>query len=230
VAKARSRARTAKGSAQAQQQKEPAAGKQPRIKWGWLNAGFVVALIGLLGAILPGYLNNPPSPKPDLEMDSVTVEPYHNTHSLAASSAAGGATGITTIDFKVSNTGDQLAVITGLDVKVDSVKYFPPHFTGGLLPVSASYGYTLPLYAGPGHEAMLNEQIAPDQADRFDLNLQLPPNAIKGARYAYRVHFNLLYDNGSSIDAGYQSFVMSAGLSSNTPSVDCDLHRLGWPS
>jgi hypothetical protein len=98
-------------------------GRKPT-RWAWLSSGFVVALIGLLAAIIPHYING--SPRPVLDLDSVSVQSYAETHPNISPSSS-PSSGPITLDFKVSNTGNQLAVITVAQITVQQFMNLPLH-------------------------------------------------------------------------------------------------------
>jgi cytochrome c-type biogenesis protein CcmH/NrfG len=60
-------------------------------RWGWLNAGIVIALVGVLGvvlaAVIPHYLGPGAPSAPDLEVDSVTLQSFAEQHPSLISDA-----------------------------------------------------------------------------------------------------------------------------------------------
>jgi hypothetical protein len=90
--------------------------------------------------------------------------------------------------------------------------------TGTFVPVSANYGFILPLRAGT-FTAPVSEEVPPDQADRFDLNLRLPKTT-EFPYYEFQVSLAIVYDKGSVINAGAMSLDFSAGYMRPTPNRD----------
>lgn len=184
--------------------------RQPS-KWAWLSSGFVVALIGLLGALIPRYIHGSPRPTPALELDSVSVESYAEIHPNSSPS------GPVTLDFKVHNTGEQIAVITDVRIRVQQFMDLPLYqsqssasraSSQNALPVSASYGFVMPLSVGGNYDISISDQVEPDQADRFQASLRLPSGGTSSNTdiYLYRVHLTLLYGGSRTLDAGEAIF------------------------
>jgi hypothetical protein len=192
----------------------PGDGKNGR---GWYVVGVVFLAIGLLGAFILWFiihssprLGPSPAAASKLEVDSINVESYTETH--GGSQAQALVPGPVTLDFKLRNTGGQVALITGVDMRVSSVVYYPPCLAcSPLIPISATYGYVLPLKAGPVQEIPLSEEVEPDAVDRFDLSLQLPPGTAAGARYDYVIYMSLIYNDDKNISLGYKSFTIYGG-------------------
>jgi hypothetical protein len=171
------------------------------------------AIGAILAAVIPHYLDSSPPPAPDLEVDSVTVQSYVEQHPSLASDSEGG-TGYDTLDFKIRNTGSQLALIDGVRIIVHSVNVLSAHVFGTFVPVSASYGFTIPIRAGK-FTAPVSEEVAPDQADRFNLNISLPKNT-PNASYVYDISLTLIYDKGNSVSAGSTTLYLSPGYTRST--------------
>jgi hypothetical protein len=147
-----------------------------------------------------------------LEIDSITFESYDQTHSSSAGQSSEPLPGPVTFDFKLRDTGTQVSLITGIDVRVSSVEFHPPCLLClPMLPVSATYGYVLPLKAGPTREIPLSEVVEPDGVDRFDLNLQLPPGTSITSWYNYVIYMSLIYNDNQHINIGYESFTIYGG-------------------
>jgi hypothetical protein len=146
-----------------------------------------VALIGLLAALIPRYINGSHRPTPALELDSVSIESYAELHPNSSPS------GPVILDFKAHNTGDQVAVITAVRIRVQQSMNLPLYHcevqcststsggssaskasNGSYLPPSALYGFKMPLRAGGNYVISVSDQVEPNQADRFQASLQLP--------------------------------------------------------
>jgi hypothetical protein len=186
-------------------------------RWRWLNAGIVIALVGVLGAVLaavlPHYLG-PGSPSaPDLEVDSITLQSYAQQHPSLISDA-GSEPGYETLDFKLRNTGGQLAFISGVRITVNSLAVLHASVFGTFVPVSATYGFILPTRKGI-FTAQVSEEAAPGQADRFDLSISLPKNTPE-ALYAFDISLALVYDKSNAVSAGKISLDLSPGYTAGT--------------
>lgn len=207
----------AKRSRGTKRQKGNVQGKQSGNRWGWLNTGIVIALVGVLGAVLaavlPHYLGLGPPSAPDLELDSITVQSYAGQHPSLISDA-GSEPGYETVDFKLRNTGGQLAFINGVRITVNSLTVLEPSVFGTFVPVSASYGFTIPARKGI-FTAQVSEEVAPGQADRFDLNISLPKNA-PDALYVFNISLALVYDKNNVVSAGKMSLDLSPGYTAGT--------------
>lgn len=185
-------------------------------RWKWLNAGIVTALVGAIGAALaavlavtlPHYLDGSPPSAPDLEVDSVTTLSYAQQHPSLVSKPSSGP-GYETLDFKIRNTGDQLAFINGVRITVHSIEKFFPNFNETFVPVSARYEFVIPTTTGT-FTAPVSEEVAPDQADRFDLNISLPKST-QFHLFIYNVSLALVYNKGISLNAGEMSLNLSPG-------------------
>jgi hypothetical protein len=186
--------------------------------WTVLNAGFVVALVGLAGAlgavIIPHFLDGPSSTSggsggspggQELRVDSVTVESWAQAHPNVETD---GLPGYDTLDFKVQNVGGQLAVISAVRIQIEKIK---PIYQSGILaylPPSAQYYFTLPFKDGPC-SAPVSEEVAAGQADRFDLNLELSGATAPNQPYQYNVELSLVYGQGALLSAGDETLLLS---------------------
>jgi hypothetical protein len=204
-------ARAKKGSGTKRKRKN-FRGKQSGSRWSWLNAGIVVALVGVIGAVLaavvPHYLDASTPSAPNLEVDSVTAQSYVEQHASLASDSD-GSPGYETLDFKLRNTGGQLAFITGVRITVHSLRVLQSSDFGTFVPVSALYGFVIPIRTGT-FTAPVSEDIEPGQADRFELNISLPRNT-GDAQYIYGISLALVYDKGNAVNAGQMSLDLSPG-------------------
>jgi hypothetical protein len=184
-------------------------------RWTWLNTGIVVASVGAVGAVIaaiitvviPHFFDGTPPPAPNLEVDSVTGQ-VGATQTASLDASIGGNTGYETLDFKVRNTGNQLALVDAVRITIQSYSVRTSGVSGSFLPVSATYVFPLPLQKGV-FTAQVSEEVAPDQADRFDLIVSLPKNTLIGT-YTYHLGFALVYDKGNSVNAGYMTVSLSA--------------------
>jgi hypothetical protein len=170
-------------------------------KWTLLNSAFAVAIIGLIGALasvfIPHFLDRPPATAaPKLEVDSVTVDSPPPRYYLKP----------TNISFKIRNTGNQLAVITGVTLRIDRSAQLPVCFSQGSLPVTGHYPGALPLKPSKGYVTRIpvSQQIGPDQADQFEVQLRPSDDVASETITLYDVTASMIYDNQSTppLDAG----------------------------
>lgn len=182
--------------------------QEQRSRWGWLNSNIVLALIGAVGVVLAAvityYLNVTPPTAPILEVDSVTIQ---SDVSQDPSFALGAAPSYGTLDFKVRNTGNQLAFITGIRITVKSINEICSIGPGGSVPVSATYGFAIPLKEGI-FTAPVSEEVASGRADRFDLNVSLPKGTPGGCVNVYQLGLALVFDQNDSVSAGSISLTL----------------------
>lgn len=190
--------------------------EQSRNRWGWLNTGIVVALVGLIGAVfaavLPHYLDATPPPRPTLEVDSVAAQSYAMQHPNIANPDL--MPGYETLDIKLRNTGNQLAFITGIRVEVKSVTGDGMGGKSGAdyVPFSATYGLVISVKKGTFVQPV-SEEVAPGQPDRFRLNISLSKDTVPDV-YTYQLDLVLVYDNIDSVSAGSMSLDLSPGYRS----------------
>jgi hypothetical protein len=158
-----------------------------RRRWKWINSAIAVALVGVLGGIITTILSKtlPDGGAPDstvrLELDNVSV-------------------GTNTLDFQLRNTGNQIAIITGVRLNiVNLTKDCKAHEN---LPPSAIYGIKLPLQAGRSVNANVHDSVGPNNADRFDVRIALPFDAQADALYVYQLHISISYDKNNVLNAG----------------------------
>ncbi|HUB40584.1 MAG TPA: hypothetical protein VMA72_17195 [Streptosporangiaceae bacterium] len=172
-------------------------------KWTLLNSAFAVAIIGLIGVLagvfIPHFLDKPPATAaPKLEVDSVTVDSPQYPKP-------------TNIFFKIRNTGDQLAVITGVTLRIDRSAQLPVCFSQGSLPVSGHYPGTLPPKPPKGYVTRIpvSQQIGPDEADQFEVQLR-PSNDIPSETITlYDATASIIYDNRSTPPLGAGKLTLS---------------------
>lgn len=115
------------------------------------------------------------------------------------------------LDVKLHNKSRHRVVLTRADVRVEHVARLTVCYTQGDLPTSNAYGIQLPTQPG-SVETPLNQQLGPDAADRFTLNVTVAPEDLNGPKradeswdvYAYAYEFKLLIENdtGAPLDAG----------------------------
>lgn len=151
-----------------------------------------------------------PSSGPQLMLSAVDVIAPNGEGSLA------------TLDVTVRNDGDQVAVLTGIDLTIDDFGFLPACIFGSSLEVTGEYQATLPDNPKPGQpvRVTLHQQVEPDAVDRFTVALKAPGNhsgtqsgSIGSFLYLMRVSVaqdgagpalaagQLLVDAGSALDA-----------------------------
>ncbi len=127
----------------------------------------VLAAVGVL-TLAPEPVAPPPAPTPSaapqLMLSQVDVV------------APDGQGSVATLDVTVRNNGDQLAVLTGIDLTVDGFGFLPPCLSGSNLEVTGTYSATLPDNPTKGQvvHVTLHQQVEPGKADRFTVGLRAP--------------------------------------------------------
>ncbi|MGH3164274.1 MAG: hypothetical protein ACRDN0_00065 [Trebonia sp.] len=154
----------------------------------------VPVIIAALLATLVAYIQNRQTqPAPSIEVDGVAIQPaetYPDPFKLT---------------FEVRNTGNQLAIIRGAQLRITQFTSLPICLSQGDLPVTGTYRANIPTVPRPGTtiDVPVSQQIGPDAADEFQLQLR---NAVKAHSLTvgiYRMDVSLLYDNSSApVNAG----------------------------
>ena len=169
-------------------------------RWGWLRHPLVwlapLATAGVTAFVVTlatGYAHHFGSGggSPRLEVDSVTV-----TSSASALKS--------TVDFKMRNTGNQLAIITGVRLSILQFAKLTHCESQGALTSTGTYRANMPESPRPGARVNIpvSQQVGPDSAEEFKIELRIPRD-MSAAIYFYRVHLDLLYDNAATpVDAG----------------------------
>jgi hypothetical protein len=99
------------------------------------------------------------------------------------------------LDIKLHNVGDRRSVIKRAVLRIQKFTTLPICLSQGGLGVSATYGVTLPERSAEGQaiEVPLSQQLGPDEADRFKLDLHVRnPDDLK--LYFYWVDVTLVRD------------------------------------
>src|SRR3954452_20226374 len=78
------------------------------------------------------------------------------------------------IEVRLHNTGTRRAVLTSAVFTVRRRSVFEPCGSGAGLLVSTRYDVTLPDRAGASVEVPIDQQLGPDEADRFSFRLTAP--------------------------------------------------------
>ena len=101
------------------------------------------------------------------------------------------------LEVTLHNQGGRLIVIDGAEVKVRRVYKLRRCAAQDDLPLSNVYGLTLPVSARKGEtfEAPLHQQIGPDEADRFRIELSTkPPPEDLASVYLFEIQVRLKND------------------------------------
>jgi hypothetical protein len=165
--------------------------------------------LGVVGVVLGSVLSSqaqrvvpPPSVStaPHLVVDRVSL--------TAADTQLSGNTLMITpfrVDMTLLNTGSGVAVINDARLVIEQFVTLPICAAQGYLSTSHAYNGTMPADPKPGQviDIPLSEEIAANDADRFDLDLGLPHDKLSGNVYLYRVQLYLTYNaNTAPLDVG----------------------------
>lgn len=170
----------------------------------WLRHPLTIAVIPVfLGATLTAFLfflqHRPHSPSPSIELDSVQVKPPNKAYS-----SDGTRTLADKVYFQIRNTGNQLAIIRAVSIRMEYFTRIPVCLTQGDLLTTGHYHANLSLHPKLGSviNVPVSQQLAPDSADKFEIALRIPPDPDESI-YLYRLHLALFYDNlKTPVDAG----------------------------
>jgi hypothetical protein len=164
----------------------------------WLGALLTAAITAFAVTWATGLANNVaphPGKSPKLEVDSVSI-----------STPASGQRA--TLDLKLRNIGNQLAIITGVQLHILQFATLRHCEEQGDLTPTGKYHANMPMRAkiGDSIDVPISQQVAPDAADRFKVLLRLPAD-FPGTVYSYRVRLDLRYDN-SAIQRGISDAIV----------------------
>jgi hypothetical protein len=177
-------------------------------KWKtWLTSAIAVAVIGAVaGAFATGFVNrlfSPPATShtvvaaPQLEVDTTLVVPK-------IIQKAGRPGFVDQVYFSLRNTGNQLAVITGLRLEVQRFLSLKECFSSGSLLTTGWSQASLPVDPKLGTVVTVpqSQQLTPDSADKFEVSLHV--NTVIRGLQIYRLHAWVLYDKQATpVNAGY---------------------------
>lgn len=210
MARSRGRSNRQRPPAAKQQSKAASQPEKPRRRRLLVILGALgTAGLGVLGVVLGSVLSSQaqrvvPSPSlstaPRLEVDRVSL-------TAANTQLSGNTLTITPfrVDMTLLNTGSGVAVINDAQLVIDQFVTLPICASQGYLNTSHAYSGTMPVDPKPGQviNIPLSEEIAANDADRFDLLFGLPHNKLSGNVYLYRVQLYLTYNvNTGPIDVG----------------------------
>lgn len=165
------------------------------------------ALVLVLAAV--AVLTVAPDPTPPPPAPTPTPQPQLALSQVAVT-APDGSGSVATLDITVRNTGDALAVLTGVDLVIDDFAYLPACIFGGNLEVSGQYLAELPDNPRPGQvvRVTLHQQIEPGGVDRFTIGLKAPAlhgddQASSLASFVYLLKASVVQDGDRpALDAG----------------------------
>src|SRR3954447_17297263 len=101
------------------------------------------------------------------------------------------------IEIRLHNTGTRRAVLTAAVFTVRRLALFEPCGRGAGLLVSSRYDVTLPDHAGASAEVPIDQQLGPDEADRFSFRLTAPGvlTRLQGDTLFYELDVGVRHDN-----------------------------------
>jgi hypothetical protein len=189
---------------------------------GLAGIGAAAALVAVLATIL--LSSSGTAAASAVRVDDIPVgNPVAQFH---ASSTGGDAQLNSTkpsIELKIHNVGNQTADVTRARITVANALRIRPCFTAGGSPLSATYQTVLPTTVGQSIDSVINEQVKPDQIDRFRIVFDLPLSAYGSAgldHWLIRVHIQLLHDaSATPVDAGYVILSFSGAPEANDPAM-----------
>jgi hypothetical protein len=103
------------------------------------------------------------------------------------------------LETTLHNTGGRLVVINRARIEILHVYELPLCFTQGGIPVTGSYGVSLPADARPGDvvEVPLHQQLGADEPDRIHLDLSVEGDDLEGV-YLFELDVSLVNDGSKS--------------------------------
>jgi hypothetical protein len=145
-------------------------------------ASVVVAIVALVGGSDPSGKAPPELDLVDLVVRDVGRGPEPHSH----------------IEVAIHNTGGRLAVIDEARISIRHVYKLPRCASQDDLPLSNTYGVSLPVNSRPGEVrvAPLHQQVGADQADRFAISISAkwPHDRVTGTLYLFEVGIALRTD------------------------------------
>jgi hypothetical protein len=168
----------------------------------WQGISAIAAIlslaIGIVVAVWPRAAPRPESlgSSPRLELDGVQVHPkISERHGLPSFADQ--------VYFSLRNTGNQLAIITGLKLQVQQFAQVPECYSSGSLGTTGWSTVELPAKPSPGQTVTVpvSQQVAPDSADKFEVSIHVSKNAL--GIHLYRLQAWIIYDKQVALKAGY---------------------------
>lgn len=138
-----------------------------------------------------------PKIKPGAASDGAQLEPVDLiVHNEPFSSQF--PQGQSRLEMLIHNAGDGRSVVSRARIEIRRLDPLPICFTQGGLALSESYDAQLPASAEPGDvvEVPLHQQLGPDQADRFTIDLSVLPDETEefSGYYLFELQVSLLHD------------------------------------
>lgn len=116
-------------------------------------------------------------------------------------------------EVTLHNTGDQRSIITQVILTVRRFEDLPFCNSQGAVPLTGNYGVVIPINPAPGEviRVPISQQAGPDQADRFEVRLQISRNAETEDAFLYQFDIAFLHDtDAQALEAG-KIVLLSAG-------------------
>lgn len=139
---------------------------------------------------------------------SATPGPRVAVSQVAVVAPDGGGS-MAVIDVTVRNDGDQVAVLTGVELTIDGFGFVPPCQVGGSVDVTGRYAARLPDNPSAGQvvRVTLHQQVEPGAVDRFTITLRAPDQHdgrdTALSTFVYLVHLGVTQDAaGAAADGG----------------------------
>ncbi|TDC55475.1 hypothetical protein E1281_12170 [Actinomadura sp. KC345] len=199
--------------------------RTPRGRLGFLGSPTflgAVAFAGLVAVVIPGafYVRGKITDDPGRPAAGAVVPseasvraPAVEVVDMLVDTPEATESGPVALDLKIHNKGTRRTIVKRATVSIRKFSLISACFSqGGGLDVSATYGLTLPVRPTPGQrvEIPLSQEIGPDEADRFKLNLRLPKSAAfaggnpdASKLFIYHIGVTLIRDKESKeVDAG----------------------------
>jgi hypothetical protein len=161
-----------------------------------------VAILGIIhhfGASSGGHhAKSSPGLTPQLSVDSAPVTSCADTSRCHKHSAPPAWRGPELADLKIRNSGNGVADITQVRVKVQRVMRLGASFpSSALVPIDGTYSIQLPSQANQSVSKDLPEMVQPNMVARFDFSF-LPPH-VSARVNLYRISISLVYNGGSTM-------------------------------
>jgi hypothetical protein len=186
----------------------------PRDPWQVLIGPLILLVAGAgITALMSGGGEDKPAPKRPLlealppvvqngELESDAIPAGENLTASRQTDASKPR-----VEVRLHNTGTRRSVLTSARFTITDFARITPCGLGAGLVVSASYDVVLPVGPRPGQvlETSINQQLAPDQADRFVFRLGLGRaiEDVLGEIFVYELRLAVTHDNESEpVDVG----------------------------
>lgn len=194
--------------------RQPQKPHRRKLVWlGTLGTAGVAVLVGVLVNVLSTQAQRVVAPPSSSAAAQLVVDGVSLTSANTKDTGPGPGTSedlILTpykIDIKLLNTGNGVAVLNDARLVIEKFAALPLCETQGFLNSTHTYNSNMPINPKPGQlvNVPLSQEIQPNSADRFDLQLRVPlPKHVGVSKiYLYRVHLSLAYNvNTKPLDVG----------------------------